>query len=135
MKNYTRTRPSMLRAAAVVAVVCAVLLGGSSLTGASAQRRMNPRRGSVQQASVDRGTIARAQSYTGDRFNFFTTTPRGARVASVNRPRAEALHAIDQGLADLFVAARRAGYRARVNYTDYVVFIARADRQRDSTGA
>jgi hypothetical protein len=119
---------------ATVAVVCAALLGGSSLPGASAQR-MNGQRRNVQQVNVDRGTIARAQSYTGDRFDYFTETPRGARVAAVNRPRPEALRAIDEGLSDLFAAASRAGYRARLNYADYIVFIARADRTRDSTGA
>jgi hypothetical protein len=138
MKNKTRTRPSMLsRAAAFAAIACAVLLllvGGNLLPGASAQRMRSQRR-NVQQVSVDRGTIARAESYTRDRFDYFTQTPRGVRVASVNRPRAEALRAIDQGLSDLFVAARRAGYRARLDYGDYVVFIARADRTRDSTGA
>jgi hypothetical protein len=88
-----------------------------------------------QPVSVDRGTIARAESYTGDRFNYFTETPRGARVVAVNRPRPEALSAIDAGLADLFDVARRNNYRAGLNYSDYVVFIARADRTRDSTGA
>jgi|GEM_PF-449769 len=137
MRNYTNRRPaaaSVAVAAIAVAIACAVLLGGNLLPGASAQRMRTQRR-SVQPASVDRGTIARAESYTGDRFNYFTETPRGARVASVNRPRAEALRAIDEGLSDLFAAARRAGYRAGLSYADYVVFIARADRTRDSTGA
>ncbi len=134
MKNNRRTRPSMLSVAVVAAIACAALLGGNLLPGASAQRMRSQRR-SVQQVSVDRGTIARAESYTRDRFNYFTETPRGARVAAVNRPHAEALRAIDQGLSDLFVAARRAGYRAGLNHADYVVFIARADRTRDSAGA
>ena len=30
---------------------------------------------------------------------------------------------------------RKHGYRARLNYSDYVIFIAKADRTRDSTGA
>jgi hypothetical protein len=120
---------------ALAAIACAALLpGGNLLPDASAQR-MNRQRRNVQQVNIDRGTIARAQSYTRDNFNFFTETPRGVRVAAVNRPRGEALNAIDQGLSDLFAAARRAGYRARLNYADYVVFIARADRTRDSTGA
>jgi hypothetical protein len=121
---------SSLAVAAVV--VCAALLGG--LPAADAQR-MNAQRRNVQPATVDRGTIARAESYTKDRFNYFTETPRGVHVAAVNRPRAEALRAIDEGLTDLFAAARRSGYRARLNYADYIVFIARADRTRDSTGA
>ncbi|HEX8130541.1 MAG TPA: hypothetical protein VF527_15675 [Pyrinomonadaceae bacterium] len=134
MRNYTRTRPSMLSIIAVAAIACAAFVGGNLLPGANAQRMRGQRR-NVQAVSVDRGTVARAESYTRDRFNYFTETPRGARVASVNRPRAEALRAIDEGLTDLFAAARRTGYRARLNYADYVVFIARADRTRDSTGA
>jgi hypothetical protein len=135
MKNQTRTRRVNLSVAAP-AIICAVLLGATWLTpGARAQRRRDIRPREVQPVSIDRGTIGRAQSYTGDRFDYFTETPRGARVASVNRPRAEALRAIDEGLTDLFAAARRHHYRARLNYADYVVFIARADRTRDSTGA
>ena len=137
MRNYTNKgtkRLSVAVLAIAAAIACAVLVGGNLLPGASAQRMRTQRR-NVQQVSVDRGTIARAESYTGDRFDYFTETPRGARVAAVNRPRPEALRAIDEGLSDLFAAARRAGYRAGLSYTDYVVFIARADRTRDSTGA
>ncbi|HYP00149.1 MAG TPA: hypothetical protein VER76_08165, partial [Pyrinomonadaceae bacterium] len=124
MKNkHTRTRPIMF-AVAIAALMLAALSGGNLFQSASAQR-MNSQRMDVQRVSVDRGTIARAESYTGDRFNYFTQTPNGARVASVSRPRAEALRAIDTGLADLFAVARRNNYRARLNYSDYVVFIAR----------
>ncbi|HKP72288.1 MAG TPA: hypothetical protein VJT82_05080 [Pyrinomonadaceae bacterium] len=129
MKNYQRKKGSTLRATVfsfAVAIICAALVGGSALPAARAQR------GNV---SIDRRTVAVAESYTKDRFNYFTETPRGARVASVNRPRPEALRAIDDGLTDLFAVARRNGYRARLNYSDYNVFIARADRTRDSTGA
>jgi hypothetical protein len=119
------------------ALMCAAALLGESAfnTTASAQRMRARRMPAPQTVSVDRGTIARAEAYTGDRFNYFTATPRGARVVSVNRPRAEALRAIDAGLSELFDAAQRNNYRARLNYSDYVVFIARADRTRDSTGA
>jgi hypothetical protein len=135
-KNHTRTR--LLRLSLAAAIMCAVaaLLGAGALDNtASAQRMRGRRMPAPQTVSVDRGTIARAESYTGDRFNFFTQTPRGARVVAVNRPRAEALRAIDAGLSELFDAAQRHNYRARLNYSDYVVFIARADRTRDSTGA
>jgi hypothetical protein len=37
-------------------------------------------------------------------------------------------------LADLFAAARRNGYSRHLNYSDYSVYIGRADRTRDSTG-
>ncbi|HZH90643.1 MAG TPA: hypothetical protein VEX70_08530 [Pyrinomonadaceae bacterium] len=131
MRNYTR---KITFGVALGAIACALLLGGNLLHGASAQR-MNTQRRNVRQVSVDRGTIARAESYTRDRFNYFTETPRGARVGAVNRPSGAALGAIDAGLSDLFTAARRAGYRAGLNHSDYVVFIAQADRTRDSTGA
>lgn len=135
-KHDTRTKPRIL-SVAVAVICCAALLGEGALHSASAQRRRRDaqERMPAQASSVDRGTIARAESYTGDRFNYFTETPRGARVVAVNRPRVEALRAIDAGLAELFDVARRNNYRARLNYSDYVVFIARADRTRDSTGA
>ena len=136
MKNkHTRRKPILFVIIAAALMLTALLLGESLFQGASAQRMNGQRRMEVQRVSVDRGTIARAESYTGDRFNFFTETPNGVRVVSVNRPRAEALRAIDAGLASLFAAARRNNYRARLNYSDYVVFIARADRTHDSTGA
>jgi hypothetical protein len=131
MRSYTRTIAFSVAAAAMV---CALLLGGNPLPGASAQR-MNRQRDNVRQVSIDRGTVARAESYTRDRFDYFTETPRGVRVGAVNRPSPAALRAIDEGLSELFVVARRAGYSARLNYADYVVFIARADRTRDSSGA
>jgi hypothetical protein len=87
------------------------------------------------QSRGDASLIARAQSITGDRFTAGTTTPRGARVYFIVRPRAEVLRAIDSGLSELFAVARRRGYRARLNHSDYTIFIARADRTRDSSGA
>lgn len=135
MRNtHTRTRLTLLSIAAAIMCAAALFGEGWPVISASAQR-MRARRVPAQTVSVDRGTIARAESYTGDRFNYFAETPRGARVVAVNRPRAEALRAIDAGLAELFDAARRNNYRANLNYSDYVVFIARADRTQDSTGA
>ena len=81
------------------------------------------------------GLVARAQQVTGDRFQFETRTPSGTRVYAVSRPSGAALSAIDRGLSQLFNVARRRGYRARLNHADYTVFIARADRTRNSAGA
>ncbi|HLM57104.1 MAG TPA: hypothetical protein VK422_13395 [Pyrinomonadaceae bacterium] len=89
----------------------------------------------AQSRRSDARLHAQAQHYTGDRFNFETTTPRGVRVVAVRRPNVETLRAIDRGLGDLFAVARRRGYRAALNFADYTVFVARADRQRDSAGA
>jgi len=80
------------------------------------------------------GLLARAESYTGDRFRFETLTPRGARVVSVNRPNAATMNAIDRGLADLFAVARRRGYRAALDHSEYTIFIALPDRTRDGSG-
>jgi hypothetical protein len=81
------------------------------------------------------GLVARAQQVTGDRFRFETRTPAGARVYSVSRPNRATLNAIDSGLSQLFAAARRRGYRARLSHGEYTIFVARADRTRNASGA
>lgn len=97
------------------------------------------RRASVPAPAPQRGgdsrLMAMAQQYSGDRFEFESQTPRGVRVYSVSRPRPEAMRAIDSGLTELFAIAARHGYRQGLNYSDYTVFIGRADRNRDSSGA
>ena len=85
-------------------------------------------------SSVNPAVVARAQQVTGDRFTVATTTPRGVTVLARVTPRPEVLRAIDNGFADLFAAAARHGYRSGLNFRDYTVFIARADRSRDSSG-
>ena len=79
--------------------------------------------------------LAQAQRVTGDRFTVSMTTPKGARVIAVRRPSAAMLNAIDAGLAELFAVARRNGYRRLTSFGDYTIFIAKADRQKDSGGA
>jgi hypothetical protein len=115
-----------------VVLACALSLLVASSRIASAQRGYQP---AQRRGAIDRRAEAQAEQYTGDHFDYVTETPRGAHVAAVRRPPAEMLRAIDDGLTDLFAVARRNGYRARLNYSDYTVFIARADRTRDSTGA
>ena len=78
--------------------------------------------------------VARAEQVTGDRFQTFSSTPRGVTVIAVRPPRAEVLAAIDRGFTDLFAVAQRHGYRRHLNFGDYTVFIGRADRTRDSSG-
>lgn len=82
----------------------------------------------------NRALINKAQSVSGDRFNFSVRTPRGARVYAVNQPNARTLSAIDSGLQNLFAIARKNGYNRNLTYSDYTIFIARADRTRDSAG-
>jgi hypothetical protein len=107
--------------------LCAALI--FSLVGfapaANAQRR----------GGGGRGLVARAQSMTGDSFGFTVMTPRGARVYAVSRPRAELLRAVDDGLTELFAVARRHGYQAGLNHSDYTIFVARPDRTRNGDGA
>lgn len=110
----------------------------SSLGGeATAQwrRRPAPAPAPAPQRGADPRLMALAQQYSGDRFQFESQTPRGVHVYAVSRPRPEALRAIDSGLAELFTIASRHGYRQYLNYSDYTVFIGRADRQQDSAGA
>lgn len=105
-------------------LVCAALLVSLPVAfSAGGRQQRNPQ------------LIARAQQVTGDRFTSVTSTPRGVTVISVNSPQPQVLSAIDQGFADLFAVARRHGYRQHVNFSDYTVFIGRADRTTDSTGA
>ncbi|HVF42666.1 MAG TPA: hypothetical protein VM936_06635 [Pyrinomonadaceae bacterium] len=130
----------MLRRTLLGFVSCCALLSLAGDAGAQWRRgRTQPsgRRVVVapRAASVDPRLIAAAQRYSGDNFTVETNTPRGARVVAVRSPNAQTLNAIDSGLAELFAVARRHGYSARTNYADYTIFIGRADRTRDSSGA
>lgn len=87
--------------------------------------------------SYQRGSsqlVARAEQITGDRFRVNTSTPMGVRVVALTSPRGDVLAAIDRGFADLFAVARRRGYRNHLSFSNYTVFIARADRTKDSSG-
>ncbi len=89
----------------------------------------------TQSASAqNQRVLAQAQSITGDRFTISVRTPRGASVMAVKRPSPAMMSAIDRGLTDLFAAARRNGYRNRLNYGDYTIYIARADRTTNADG-
>ncbi|HEV2708230.1 MAG TPA: hypothetical protein VGV59_20105 [Pyrinomonadaceae bacterium] len=136
MLRTTRRKISVWALAALV--LCGALLAQGDLTAAHAQRRGG--RGGFGGSYGGGGganaqLLAQAERITGDRFGIETSTPRGVRVYAVTRPRPQLLRAIDDGLGELFAVARRRGYRARLNYADYTVFIARPDRMRDSSGA
>ncbi len=83
-------------------------------------------------AGQNRAVLGEAQKVTGDRFTVATTTPKGARVYAVNRPSQKMLNAIDSGLQDLFAVARKNNLQNRLNFSDYTIFIARADRTQNS---
>jgi hypothetical protein len=80
------------------------------------------------------GVMSKAVRMTGDSFRYSARTGRGASVVAVNRPSPAVMNAIDRGLAELFDISRRNGYRNRLNYSDYTIYIAKADRDRDSQG-
>ena len=82
----------------------------------------------------DRNLLANAMRVTGDRFTVSAKTPKGANVYSVTRSSATVLKAIDKGLTDLFAVSRKNGYNKRLNYSDYSIFIDKADRLKDSQG-
>lgn len=103
----------------------AVLASATAITAQPYARRSS---------TVSQGLVARAQQVTGDRFSVATTTPRGVNVVARVMPRPEVLRAIDNGFAELFAIAARHGYRSRLNFRDYTVFIGRADRTRNSAG-
>lgn len=82
----------------------------------------------------NRSVLMEAERVTGDRFAISMRTPKGALVYAVRRPSAAVINAIDRGLTDLFAVARKNRYYKRLNYSDYSIFIAKADRVKDSTG-
>lgn len=86
------------------------------------------------QIPTDRRVFAQAERFSGDRFTVSVKTPKGARIYAVRQPTAAMLREIDKGLSDLFSVARKNGYGAKLNYSDYVIFIARPDRQKDAEG-
>jgi len=84
--------------------------------------------------STNPALVSRAEQLTGDRFTVVTTTPLGVTVFARTTPRVDLLSAIDRGFVELFAIAQRHGYRSRLRFDDYTVFIARADRTKDSSG-
>ncbi|MBC7932335.1 MAG: hypothetical protein H7Z38_17400 [Rubrivivax sp.] len=109
----------------LILTLCVAVLSPSTLAGAAR----------AQAKRADARLVARAEYYTGDEFHVEARTPKGARVLAVRRPSAQVLGAIDSGLTELFAIARRHKYTSRLSYADYTIFIARADRTRDSAGA
>ncbi len=82
----------------------------------------------------NRLVLAKAQNISGDKFGVSAKTSKGAFVYAVNKPSAAVSTAIDKGLSDLFAVAKNNKYSARLNYSDYSIFIAKADRTKDSAG-
>src|SRR5215831_9951777 len=79
-----------------------------------------------------KGPVTEAERITGDSFPVSAKTPKGANIYAVSQPSPEMVGAIDKGLTDLFAVARKNGYSRHLNYSDYTIFIAKADRTKDS---
>ncbi|MBX3291936.1 MAG: hypothetical protein KF881_03480 [Acidobacteria bacterium] len=77
---------------------------------------------------------AEAERITGDKFSVAVRTPKGANVYAVRQPSRQMLAAIDKGLTELFAVARKNRYTRRLNYSEYSIYIANADRTKDSSG-
>lgn len=87
----------------------------------------------TQDSLAQNQTVLReAERITNDKFKISVTTPKGAKVYAVKKPNAQMLKAIDQGLTDLFAVSKKNNYRTRLNYSDYNIFIGKADRTKDS---
>ena len=82
----------------------------------------------------NRQVLAKAESVTGDRFPFAVRTAKGANIYAAERPSMAMLSAIDKGLTDLFAVSRKNRYSRRLSYSDYTIFIAKADRTKDRQG-
>lgn len=84
------------------------------------------------QSRTDRILTDEAQRITKDNFSFSAKTANGARIFAVNKATTQMLTAIDKGLTDLFAIARKNGYAQKLNYSDYTIFIAKADRVKNA---
>lgn len=116
---YRRRGGNMKKKLSISLVILAVLISIGLVGSATAQNRR---------------ALAEAQRITGDTFRVAIRTPRGANIYAVTQPNAAMLAAIDQGLADLFAVSRKSRYSRRLNYSDYTVFVAKADREKNADG-
>lgn len=78
--------------------------------------------------------VNEAERLSQDSFGFLVKSKKGAVVYAVSAPSRETLAAIDKGLTDLFVVARKNGYKKKLKYSDYTIFVAKPDRQKDFEG-
>jgi hypothetical protein len=88
----------------------------------------------LAQSSSEKIVIAEAERISQDKFPIKTKTPKGAKVFAVNKPKKDVLKAIDKGLNELFAIAKKNKYSAKLNYSDYTIFIAKPDRDKDFEG-
>lgn len=87
-----------------------------------------------QSLRVQNQVTAQAEKITGDKFHYSSRTPRGVKIYSVNKPSVRMINAIDKGFDDLIKVAQKNGYYRNNNYSNYTVYIAKADRTKNSKG-
>lgn len=87
-----------------------------------------------QKSPVRTSLMERAEMISGDSFRFDVNTPSGARVLSAMKASDKLLDAIDNGLDDLFEAARKEnrGYNRRLRHSEYIIFVGKADRTKNA---
>lgn len=83
----------------------------------------------------NRTVLKEAERISGDKFKYTVKSPKGANVISVDPASAQMLAAIDNGFTELFAVARKNHYSKRLNYSDYTIYIAKADRTKNGEGA
>lgn len=88
----------------------------------------------LAQMTIPRGLIKKAEDISGDKFTFNAKTKKGAMIFANEKPNQQTLKAIDKGLDDLFKIAKKYKYNARTKHSDYVIFIAKPDRENDGGG-
>lgn len=79
----------------------------------------------------NRAVRAEAERISGDVFGISARTPMGANVYALKQPSNAVLNAIDKGLDDLFTVARKNKYKRRLSYSDYTIYIGKADRTKN----
>lgn len=88
----------------------------------------------VAVSGQNRSVLRSAERTSGDKFTISMLTPKGANIYAVKKPDSKMIAAIDKGLEDLFEVARKNGYSRRLKYSDYSIYIAKADRDKNSDG-
>ncbi len=86
------------------------------------------------QTNAEKLVIAEAERISQDAFPNKVKSPKGAKVYSANKLEKVMLKAIDKGLNELFEVAKKNKYSSKLIYSDYTIFIAKADREKDFQG-
>ena len=89
-----------------------------------------------QTANVDEVLTTEATRISGDKFTYSTTTKKGVKIKAVKKPSNRMLKSIDKGFDDLFAIAKKDAYKykKRLKYSDYTIYIAKADREKNAAG-